>query len=197
MPPVALALIVAAAVAHAGWNFAAKQARYGGPALPWWGMVGAVVVYAPLAWIYRQAVTPTVVLVTAVGAILQVAYFLLLQRGYASGDMSVVYPLARGTGPVLSVTVAVLFLGERPGQLALLGAAALVTGAAGVTAGSRAQPAGPGRAAGGSPLGGNLLGRGIGYGLATGALIAAYTVWDAHAVAGLAIGPVFFYWCNA
>ena len=37
-----------------------------------------------------------------------------LQRGYANGDLSVVYPLARGTGPVLSVAAAILFLGERP-----------------------------------------------------------------------------------
>ena len=51
------------------------------------------------------------------------AYFTTLQRGYAEGDLSVVYPLARGTGPALSVLAAVVILGERPGPLALVGAA--------------------------------------------------------------------------
>ena len=54
------------------------------------------------------------------------AYFTTLQRGYAAGDLSVVYPLARGTGPALSVLAAVLILGERPGPIALFGAAIIV-----------------------------------------------------------------------
>ncbi len=54
------------------------------------------------------------------------AYFTTLQRGYAEGDLSVVYPLARGTGPALSVLAAVVILGERPGPLALIGAAIIV-----------------------------------------------------------------------
>ena len=54
------------------------------------------------------------------------AYFTTLQRGYAEGDLSVVYPLARGTGPALSVLAAVVILGERPGPLALVGAALIV-----------------------------------------------------------------------
>jgi hypothetical protein len=50
----------------------------------------------------------------AVSALLHLGYFVLLQRGYGVGDMSVVYPLARGTGPMLATVVAVLVLGEHP-----------------------------------------------------------------------------------
>ena len=72
-------------------------------------------------------------------AILHIGYYGALQRGYAHGDLSVVYPLARGTGPLLSVTAAILFLGERPGTLGLVGGllivVAVLTLAVGATAG--------------------------------------------------------------
>ena len=50
--------------------------------------------------------------------VLHALYFVLLQRGYAAGDLSLVYPLARGTGPLLSGAAAIVFLGERPSALA-------------------------------------------------------------------------------
>jgi uncharacterized membrane protein len=49
--------------------------------------------------------------------LLHVGYFSSLQHAYEKGDLSVVYPLARGSGPVLSVAAAILFLGERPSAL--------------------------------------------------------------------------------
>jgi multidrug transporter EmrE-like cation transporter len=57
-----------------------------------------------------------------VSALLHLLYFFVLQRGYSKGDLSLVYPLARGTGPMLSSCAAVLVFGERPGLLAILGA---------------------------------------------------------------------------
>lgn len=104
---------------------------------------------------------------------LHVGYYTCLQRGYREGDLSVVYPLARGTGPVLSVAGAILFLGERPSALGLAGGALIV--AAVVTL----------------ALGGS--GKGIGAALGTGAFIAAYTVWDAHAVGPLDQPPVAYF----
>ncbi len=50
----------------------------------------------------------------AVSAALHLGYFLSLQLGYRSGDLSLVYPLARGTGPLLATAAAVGILGERP-----------------------------------------------------------------------------------
>ena len=58
--------------------------------------------------------------------LLHALYFSLLQRGYATGDLSVVYPLARGTGPLLSGAAAIAFLGERPSALALAGGLIIV-----------------------------------------------------------------------
>ena len=54
--------------------------------------------------------------------------FLLLQRGYREGDVSLVYPLARGTGPMLSIAAAIAFLGERPAPVGLTGAVLVVFG---------------------------------------------------------------------
>jgi drug/metabolite transporter (DMT)-like permease len=105
-----------------------------------------------------------------VSGVIHLGYFVLLQRGYRVGDLSVVYPLARGTGPLLSVVAAVWWLGERPGPAALVGAAAVVAGV--------------------FVIGGLGSGAGMGYGLATGTLIATYTLWDAHAVTALAVPPV-------
>lgn len=106
-------------------------------------------------------------------AVLHIGYFATLQRAYAHGDLSVVYPLARGTGPVLSVTAAILFLHERPSTLGLLGGALILAAILALVVGSTA---------------------GIGAALATGAFTAAYTVWDAHAVTTLHQPPLFYGW---
>ena len=126
MSPTALALIASAAIAHASWNFFAKQAR-GGLPFVWLAGLCAATLYALPAAIQlavgdRTISTVGIAFMFGSGC-LHSAYFTTLQRGYAEGDLSVVYPLARGTGPALSVLAAVVILGERPGPLALVGAA--------------------------------------------------------------------------
>ncbi len=106
-------------------------------------------------------------------AALHIGYYGALQRAYASGDLSVVYPLARGTGPVLSVAAAIVFLGERPSALGLAGGGLIVAAVLTLAVGSTA---------------------GIGAALATGAFTAAYTVWDAHAVGTLDQPPLLYAW---
>jgi drug/metabolite transporter (DMT)-like permease len=106
-------------------------------------------------------------------AVLHAFYYSALQAGYRHGDLSVVYPLARGSGPVLSVTAAILFLGERPSALGLAGGALIVLAVFALAAGSTA---------------------GMGWALLTGAFIAAYTVWDAHAVDALNQPPALYFW---
>ena len=120
MSPTALALIAAAAIAHASWNFFAKQAR-GGVPFVWLAGLCAATLYALPAAIQltvgdRRLSWAGVAFMAGSGC-LHSAYFTTLQRGYAEGDLSVVYPLARGSGPVLSVAAAILFLGERPSAL--------------------------------------------------------------------------------
>ncbi|MFC7342197.1 EamA family transporter [Saccharopolyspora griseoalba] len=183
----AVVLVVLAAFAHAGWNFFTKRAGSSGAGFVWLTATCATVLYLPVAAVALVAtgVPPvrTWLLGVLVSAVIHLGYFLLLQRGYAAGDMSVVYPLARGTGPLLAVVIAVLVLGERPGWLGICGAALVVTGVFAI-----------GLSDGLPRAGANLAG--IGFGLLTGALIAAYTLWDAHAVTGLALSPLLFDWSS-
>ncbi len=178
--------MVSAAVAHAGWNIASKRAGTAGVPLVFLNCVVALALYLPVSVavvVFSDArISAALGLFTAGSAVLHLGYFLLLQRGYAVGDLSVVYPLARGTGPLLSVFVAVVVLGERPGLIGLLGAALVVAGI--LVVGSGGGPADPGASRR------SRLTAGAGYGLATGVLIAAYTLWDAHAVDDLELSPV-------
>ena len=124
MTPVALALVLAAAVAHATWNLLAKQAG-GGVVFVWlYAAIGAAI-YAPLALgqlaLERFTFTWTGVGFMVGSGVLHTAYFVLLQRGYREGDLSLVYPVARGTAPVLSVGGAIALFGERPTAIALAG----------------------------------------------------------------------------
>src|SRR6266542_1161310 len=143
MSPTALALIAAAAVAHASWNFFAKQAR-GGLPFVWLAGLCAASLYALPAAIQLAAGDRTIStagLAFMFGSgCLHSAYFTTLQRGYAEGDLSVVYPLARGTGPALSVLAAIVILGERPGALALVGAALVVAAVLSLAGGGHRTP---------------------------------------------------------
>ena len=124
-----LALVLAAAFAHAGWNLVAKPAA-GGAAFVWLCAVAGTLLYLPVLVVALIAdpgpLGWTAIAFMAVSGALHALYFVLLQRAYATGDLSVVYPLARGTGPLLSATAAIVFLGERPSAVALAGAALIV-----------------------------------------------------------------------
>ena len=93
------------------------------------------------------------------------------------GDLNLVYPLARGAGPLLTFAVAVTVLGQRPGGVAVLG---VLTVVAGVLLISLGRSHGHARA-------------GAAWGLATGATIASYTLWDNHAVTALDVPPVPYF----
>lgn len=182
MSPTAILFIVVAAFAHAGWNLAAKRAGEGGALFVWLNAALTVVLIVPIAVIavLLGGQQPTWAWLPALGVsgLLHVSYFVLLQRGYAIGDMSVVYPLARGTGPLLSVLLAVVLLGERPGVVALSGALAVVAGVFVI-----------GTAQGGADRSRRTWAS-VGFGLATGMTIAGYTLWDANAVTTLRVPPL-------
>ncbi|ASU77939.1 EamA family transporter [Actinopolyspora erythraea] len=188
MGSTALLLVVVAAAAHAGWNYFAKRVASGGAAFVWLTAACSTVLYLPLAAlvVLRAGLPPLHIglLGVVVSAALHLAYFVLLQRGYAVGDMSVVYPLARGTGPLLALLIAVLLLDERPGVTGVAGGLLVVLGVLVITSGG----------GGARPRAGQLAG--IGFGLLTGGMIALYTVWDAYAVTVLALSPLLFDWAN-
>ena len=176
-------LVCAAAIAHATWNVTMKRAGTSGAGFLWLTFAVGAVAFAPfgIASILTEGVAFLPWLgFAAVSGALQVGYFLLLQRAYRMADVSVVYPLARGSGPVLSIVLAIVLLGERPGAIALFGAAVVVTGVVVIgLAGAR---------------GSGLNRAGILYGLAVGVVIAVYTLWDATAVTAGGMPPVGLYW---
>jgi len=186
MSAFALALVLTAAVAHAAWNIIAHGVTKTGLHFLWWGALFSVVLWAPVVALTGGIGTDDwagFALGIGVAGVLHVAYMLVLQRGYASGSLSTVYATARGTGPLLSGITAVLLLGERPGPLALVGAAAIIAGVIAIGLADRATPV-PGTARRIDPA--------ILFGLLTGVAIAAYTIWDANAVRSWSISPVAF-----
>lgn len=205
---IAALLVAGAALAHATWNIAMKRAGTSGTAFIAATLVVGVVVFAPFGMTALVTTPPTgaqfVPLVLG-SAGLQLAYFLLLQRGYRLADVGVVYPLARGTGPLLSVLGAVLLLGERPGPVVLAGAALVVAGVVVIgLAGARPIVASARGAALETALEGAATPahdaarrwRGVRYGAAVGVVIAAYTLWDAAAVTQANLEPVGYYWAS-
>lgn len=194
MPLSALLLVLLAGLIHASWNIAAKKAKgdIRFSAFTAWVML---VAWAPLGlYLGWQEVPswgwPQWACVIA-SAVVHVLYFVCLLRGYRKADLTVVYPVARGSGPLLSSLAAVLLLGERLSPLAIAGIAAMIGGVFLIAGG-------PGvwrmaSAAGHTPESAALRQRllnGLGYGLLTGLFIATYTVIDGYGVKVLMLSPI-------
>lgn len=183
----ALGLIVLAGLIHACWNIAAKKA--GGDArFAFFSAFLMMLVWAPLGWWVGRDVVPgwgavEWALVLASG-VLHVIYYVILLRGYRKSDLTVVYPMARGTGPLLSSLLAIVLLGE---QISALG----VAGIAGVVGGVFLIAGGPGllRAAH-DPVARQRVHKGMVYGVVTGVFIASYTVVDGYAVKVVLMSPI-------
>ena len=113
MTGVAFALVLASAVSHASWNFLLKRSEHKVAFL--WSMacVSLVVFLVPAGiWGYRDGISWQGVAFGCMSAVLHGAYGLALARGYQLGDLSIVYPIARGIGTALIPLVAVLVLSE-------------------------------------------------------------------------------------
>lgn len=182
-----LLLVILASFIHASWNLLAKRAASVGLAFVFAYNLIACVAYAPwvlylladgaISWTWQGSAF------VLLSGLIHLAYSLCLQRGYQVADLSVVYPVARGTGPMLSTLGAVMLLGEPLTGLGLVGLALIVTGIGLIaTRGDLSAFRRPGGKAG------------IGWGTATGGLIASYTVVDANAVKALGIAPVVLDW---
>jgi uncharacterized membrane protein len=171
MPTLAIALVLIAAVLHAGWNVLLKTS---GDTL-WTAVrlqaIGTAILVPVGIWAYfangQPAVPPEALLLALVSAVLEAIYFVCLSSAYQRGDLSLVYPLARGSAPLLAVVVGIGLLGEVLAPQALIGVGCLLTGILLV-----ARPWRAFRAAGAHQRGA------IGFALATGASIAAYSAVD-------------------
>lgn len=194
MPAAALALVLASALLHALWNLAAKRAG-GDQRFVLLVAIFIVLLWSPLglwaAWgvVPRWGVAEWACIVAS--AATHVVYFTVLLKGYRASDLSVVYPVARGTGPLLSSVAAVALLGETLSPLGLAGVCGVAAGVFLIAGGPRLLLAL--RAAGGGPVSGPealRVRQGIAWGMLTGVCIAGYTVIDGYAVTVLAISPI-------
>jgi uncharacterized membrane protein len=206
--PTAIGLILVAAVAHASWNLFSKQASVtGAVSFIWLVSVTATALYAPVIAIDVIVTRPHLSGVSwiflAGTGVLQAAYFLFLQRGYRLGDLSLVYPIGRGTGALLAALAGIFLLGERPGPVGIAGIGCIVAGIIVIGIPGRAGSA-PGRAASvpgraGSAVPATVAGiarpalspaRATAFALLTGTFIASYTLWDKYAVGTLRTPPL-------
>ena len=176
----ALVLIIIAAFAHSTWNLLAKRAsdcRH----LMWFTCIGGSILLFPAAiWVLRDdrpKLVPKALIFLLTTGLLHVLYFEALQRGYRAGDLSVVYPLARGTGPLFSFGGAILVLHEHPTVLAIGGALLVVCGIILISDGT-------------GIFSGRVSRAGLFWGTMTGVTIACYTLVDGYSVKILLLSPI-------
>ncbi|WP_420096456.1 EamA family transporter [Brevibacterium sediminis] len=183
-----LGLVLIASVAHAVWNLAAKSVTGKGFAfvLAYHGL--SAILLAPIAIVIiasgTQSLNWGLVGAAALSAVFHIAYSVALQSGYDHAPLGVVYPTARGTGPVVTIIIAVVFLGERPTLAEAAGAFTVIAGIAVVTI----RPRG-----GDGPTSSHGLRRGLAWGGLIGAFIASYTLWDDFAVNHVSDSPLLYF----
>ncbi len=200
MPLTAFALVLLGAVIHAGWNLVAKKA--GGDARFTFFSGGLMaLVWAPVGVTMGWSVVPQWGAlewgVVAASGFLHWVYFICLLTGYRKSDLSVVYPLARGSGPLVSSLVAVVLFGERISLLGMGGILGVVLGVFLIAGGPALWRAATSKQGLQEPAAQERIKAGVFWGLLTGSLIAAYAVLDAWAVKVLALSPIVFdYFCN-
>ncbi|MCL2893782.1 DMT family transporter [Brenneria tiliae] len=182
-------LVVVAAFIHATWNLLAKRAASAGAAFVFVYSCAACLFYMPwVVWLFATGTLRwdlSVVACVVLSGALHLAYSLFLQRGYQVADLSVIYPVARGSAPMMSTVGAFLLFGEQLSVSGVAGLGAIVIGILLISSqGNLArflQPAAQ---------------KGVRWGAATGSMITGYTVVDAYGVKILGIHPVILDWCS-
>ncbi len=187
MTPTSFAMVMLAGLIHAIWNIAAKKAGGDGRFACFANLL-LMLIWAPVGIYVGWQVVPLWgwkewSFIVASGVIHNL-YFMTLLRGYREADLTVVYPLARGTGPLISSFAALFLLGEKISLPGVCGILAVVTGVFLIAGG-------PGlfRAAM-LPETRRRIQQGIYYGVLTGMLIASYTLLDGYAVKVLLMSPI-------
>lgn len=143
MEPFAFALILIAAITHAAWNTIAKSATGNPYTFVWAYLSVAAVILLPVtaAFLLKQGWPSDLrlIFIPIVSGALHLIYLVTLQTAYSKGDLGVVYPTARGVGPLLTMVVALAVIGERPKPIALIGALVVLAGILVVATASRGE----------------------------------------------------------
>lgn len=188
----ALILILIAALFHATWNLVAKKS--GGTTVfafataivtgtLWTPIAFTIIQYSPQ--LSHSSWSNTAWLMVFLSAVIHSVYYVVLLHGYKVSPLSVVYPIARGTGPLLSSFVAIFIFDETLTIYTVCGVLLIVIGIVLLTWSKEI-----------SLLDKSSL-RGIGWGLMTGLMISLYTLTDAYGVKTLSMDPLIFdYWTS-
>jgi uncharacterized membrane protein len=129
MSGLALGIVLLAAILHAGWNLLAKKSRKK-MAFIWWFILIATIGYLPMFLYFRPVLDLTSAgwICIIVSGILHALYFWFMGGAYERGDLSLVYPLSRGSGPLFVPILAAIFLQERLTLSGAMGIALVVLG---------------------------------------------------------------------
>jgi drug/metabolite transporter (DMT)-like permease len=175
MSALILAMLGIAAVGHAGWNALIKASDDPLDVSTRAVISGTLLALPPVAVAWFLTGRPGMLLggwlLALVSAAVELAYFVFLSEAYRRGDLSVVYPVARGSAPLLAVVIGLVVLGERLRPLELAGVLCLLAGIWAVR-----KPAAAGKA--------------LAPALATGVMIALYSDIDR---VGVRLGPPWLY----
>jgi drug/metabolite transporter (DMT)-like permease len=186
MSGIALGIVLTAAFLHAGWNYLAKKSQRK-IVFIWWFLLIALFLYLPMFLYYWPQTT-----ISSFGwicvfttAFLHFLYFWFLGGAYERGDLSIVYPLSRGSGPLLVPILAVVLIHEQLSLLGVVGIALVVLGIYIIHLRSFSNQ---------SFLGPFMVLRDGGslWALCTGGTIAAYSLVDKVGV-GIVYPPVYIY----
>ncbi|MBM3753818.1 MAG: EamA family transporter [Acidobacteria bacterium] len=179
MPLTAILLVLAAAVTHAAWNLLAKRVRGGMETVWLYSSIGTLMLAPWALYAYAEAwprLGAREAYSLAGSCFWQLIYFVCLQQAYKHGDLSLVYPVARGAGPLIASVGAMLVLGESAPLTAWIGIAMISGGVLFFLQ------------FGGGPRTAIL------WGLATGVIIGVYSLWDKYAISGLGLAPIMIEW---
>ena len=129
MSGLALGIVLIAALLHASWNYLAKNSR-NKIAFLWWAILFSTILFLPMFIYYWPAVTISSVgwaCIVATG-ILHAFYFWFMGGAYERGDLSLVYPLSRGSGPLFVPILAVILMHEQLSFLGVIGITLVIVG---------------------------------------------------------------------
>ena len=190
MTLLALSLVIIAAFLHASWNLASKQASDAGTSFIFVFRLCSVIIYLP--WVIYILVSQSMVWqwqtagILVLSSVLHLAYTVLLLKGYQAADLSIVYPVARGSAPVFASIAAVIWLNEHMHVSQAIGIACVAGGILLMaTRGDWRQFAQP------------AAWTGIRWGLIISLFIATYSIVDAYAVKTMLIMPVVLDWVSS
>jgi drug/metabolite transporter (DMT)-like permease len=178
-------LIIAAAITHASWNTIVKVSK-NILALMWWATVFGTVGYG--VWLATGPgifLNPDSRIPFLISAICETGYFVALVKGYSQGDLSLVYPISRGSAPIFAVLIGAVVLAESLPLVGYLGVTLMVLGVF-----VASQPIEQSKIKFGFS---SIVGdRAVGWALASGVFIAIYSISDKVAVA--ATNPLVYNW---